>query len=187
MGYTVSFRGVCAEICTSPGLFSERGPDEGTMLMLSKAEITPGMRLLDLGCGCGIVGALCALLGAEVFMLDCDPAAVDASARTLAANGISGVTPLLSDGFADFREAHLDLILSNPPYHSDFSVARGFIEKGFNRLNIGGKLMLVTKRTLWYKNKLTAVFGGCEQFTDDGYTVFTAQRRRESYAATPRR
>ena len=30
-----------------------------------------------------------------------------------------------------------DWILSNPPYHTDFSVPKRFIEKGFNRLKVG--------------------------------------------------
>lgn len=187
MSYTVHFRGITADIITKPGIFSERGPDRGTMLMLDNADISPGMRILDLGCGSGIVGTLCAKLGAEVFMLDCDPLAVDVASRTLAANGISDVVPLLSDGFADFKEKDLDLILSNPPYHTDFSVAKGFIEKGFNRLRIGGRMMLVVKRPQWYHNKLCAIFGGCTQLSKEGYTVFTAIKRQSGYARTSRR
>ena len=81
-----------------------------------------------------------------------------------------------------------DLILSNPPYQTDFSVAKGFIEKGFNRLKIGGKLYMVTKRRAWYKNKMISVFGGVEIRETDGYYVFIAERRSLQYAnKAPRR
>jgi len=46
-------------------------------------------------------------------------------------------TPLRATGFTK--------ILCNPPYHTDFSVAKHFIEKGFNRLAIGGAMWMVTK------------------------------------------
>ena len=36
---------------------------------------------------------------------------------------------------------------------------------------------MVTKRLDWYKNKLTAVFGGVRVKEIDGYYVFTAEKR----------
>ncbi|NCU26429.1 methyltransferase, partial [Candidatus Nomurabacteria bacterium] len=74
------------------------------------------------------------------------------------------------------------LILSNPPYHTDFSVAKHFIEKGFNRLVLGGRMVMVTKRRDWYRNKFIAVFGGVSIREKDGYFVFAAEKRSSSYA-----
>ncbi len=76
----------------------------------------------------------------------------------------------------------LCLTSANPPYQSDFAVARHFIEKGFNRLNIGGSLFMVTRRRAWYENKLRAIFGGCRVTERDGYFVFSAQKRSARYA-----
>ena len=84
-------------------------------------------------------------------------------------------------------EAGFDLILSNPPYQSDFSVAKRFIEKGFNRLKVGGRMMMVTKRLDWYRNRLRAVFGGVRVEQVDGYFVFTAERRSLSYASAAKK
>ena len=36
---------------TRPGLFSPEHVDRGTLAMLSRAELRPGMRVMDLGCG----------------------------------------------------------------------------------------------------------------------------------------
>ena len=55
-------------------------------------------------------------------------------------NGVPGVTFFVSDGFKNVDAAGFDLILSNPPYQTDFAVAKKFIEKGFNRLKLGGKI-----------------------------------------------
>ena len=63
---------------TRPGLFSPEHVDRGTLAMLSRAELRPGMRVMDLGCGCGVVGIVAAKkCGAEnVVLADVDPLAV---------------------------------------------------------------------------------------------------------------
>ena len=175
---------------TRKGLFSPGHIDRGTLAMLSHVNFASGMRIMDLGCGCGVVGIVAAKIAGEenVFMSDADPEAVEAARRNAERNGVGGVRLYLSDGFRDVDASGFDLILSNPPYQTDFSVAKGFIEKGFNRLKIGGKLYMVTKRREWYKNKIVSVFGGVEIRETDGYFVFIAERRSLQYAnKAPRR
>lgn len=175
---------------TRPGLFSPEHVDRGTLAMLSHVKIASGMRIMDLGCGCGVVGVVAAKIAGEenVFMSDADPMAVETARRNAERNGVGGVQVCVSDGFRSVDASGFDLILSNPPYQTDFSVAKGFIEKGFNRLKIGGKLYMVTKRREWYKNKLISVFGGVEIHETDGYFVFIAERRSLKYAnKAPRR
>ena len=169
---------------TQPGLFSPQRVDRGTLAMLSTVELQPGMRVMDLGCGCGVVGIAAAKkCGAEnVVMSDADEGAVEAARENAALNGVEGVKIVLSDGFESVDESGFDLILSNPPYQSDFAVAKRFIEKGFNRLKLGGRMVMVTKRLDWYRNKLKAVFGGVRVREVDGYYVFEAERRSLRYA-----
>ena len=174
---------------TDPGLFSPAHADRGTLAMLSCAHFEPGMKVLDLGCGCGLVGILAAQVCGEanVILSDIDPVAVAVARRNAARNGVGGVTVVESDGFNDLDAAGFDLILSNPPYQSDFSVAKGFIEKGFNRLKTGGRLLMVTKRREWYRNKLVHIFGGVRIHEIDGYHVFEAERRTARYASPVKR
>lgn len=169
---------------TRKELFSPEHIDRGTLAMLSHVHIEPGMRVMDLGCGCGVVGIAAAKIAGEenVFMSDADPMAVETARRNAERNGLSNISICLSDGFSNVDAGGFDLILSNPPYQSDFSVAKGFIEKGFNRLKIGGKLYMVTKRREWYKNKMISIFGGVEIRETDGYYVFIAERRSMKYA-----
>lgn len=169
---------------TRRGLFSLEHIDRGTLAMLSHVQIAPGMRIMDLGCGCGVVGIVAAKIAGEenVFMSDADPMAVETARRNAERNGVGGVRLYVSDGFRDVDASGFDLILSNPPYQTDFSVAKGFIEKGFNRLKIGGRLYMVTKRREWYKNKMISVFGGVEIHETDGYFVFVSERRSLQYA-----
>jgi 16S rRNA (guanine1207-N2)-methyltransferase len=169
---------------TSPKLFSPGGVDEGTLAMLSRVVFEPADKVLDLGCGYGPVGVLAATLTApgQVWMVDSDPLAVDVATRNLALNGVRGVHCLVSDGFRGLAESGFSKILVNPPYHADFSVPKHMIEKGFNRLVVGGSLWMVTKRDAWYRNKLTAIFGGVKAEAVDGYWVFEAVKKRVAYA-----
>lgn len=172
------------EIETTEGLFSPRGADAGTLSMVSAVELESGQKLLDLGCGAGLVGIAAAkVLGEEnVWMTDVDPTAVRCAAENAKRNGVENVHLCCGDALDAVDASGFDWILSNPPYHADFSVAKKFIEKGFNRLKLGGKLVMVVKRELWYRNKLTAIFGGVRMQEIGGYFVFTAEKRSERYA-----
>lgn len=187
-GFSVEIMGERLALETQPGLFSPEHADRGTLAMLSRAHFEPGARVMDLGCGCGIVGILAAKKCGEenVVLCDIDPRAVAVARRNAARNGVPNLKIVVSDGFKQVDDAGFDLILSNPPYQTDFSVARSFIEKGFNRLKLGGTLLMVTKRRAWYRNKLIAIFGGVKIHEIDGYCVFEAQRRSTGYARAKR-
>ena len=173
---------------TEPGLFSQSGVDAGTLAMLSCVSFRPDDKVLDLGCGYGVVGIVAARTAKpeNVFLVDIDPVAVGAATTNVASNGAVGATVVQSDGFRDFRESGFTKILSNPPYHADFAVPKHFIEKGFNRLVIGGAMFMVTRRELWYRKKLEAIFGGVRVRQIDGYFVFEAIKKASQYANAAR-
>lgn len=160
--------------------FSPKGIDKGTLFMLSKVQLTKEDKVLDLGCGYGVVGIAIgkAIGGERVVMCDISEEAIALSNANLERNGLTGVRVIKSDGLKEIPDRDFTLILSNPPYHADFSVAKAFIEDGYKWLIFGGKLMMVTKRLAWYKNKLTSVFGGVKVFEQDGYYVFVAEKRK---------
>ena len=172
-------QGIDLVLQTNEEVFSPTAVDKGTRAMLSFVEFKEGDKVLDLGCGCGVVGIVAAKqVGAEqVVMCDVSENAVQLSKQNAAANGVDGVTIRRSDGLKEISETGFTLILSNPPYHTDFAVAKGFIEDGFKKLAIGGKMIMVTKRLDWYRNKLSSVFGGVTVKEKDGYYVFVAEKR----------
>lgn len=174
-----TIQGVTLQFETDSSLFSPAAVDRGTLAMLSAAEFQPEDVVLDLGCGYGVVGILAAKkTGAErVTMCDCEEAAVVLSQQNAEKNGVPGITILQSNGFEKVMRQDFTVILSNPPYHTDFSVAKHFIEEGYRHLAEGGRMVMVTKRLDWYKNKLASVFGGVRVQETDGYFVFCAQKR----------
>lgn len=180
----INIKGIDLVFKTSGGLFSPRAVDLGTLSMLSLVEFGENEKVLDLGCGYGVVGILAAkIVGEEnVVMLDIEEEAVKLAQKNASLNGVPGVKTIQSDGFTNLDEKDFTLILCNPPYHTDFSVAKTFIEKGFNRLCIGGRMYMVTKRKEWYKNKLIAIFGGVQIWEINGYYVFMSIKKSRTYA-----
>lgn len=166
---------------TDPSNFSPNGVDGGTLAMLSAVDFSAGDKVLDLGCGYGVVGILAAkLIGQEnVVMCDISESAVKQAKINAALNGVPNTDIKISDGLRGVAESGFTLILSNPPYHADFSVPKRFIEDGFKKLAVGGKFVMVTKRLEWYKNKLTSFFGGVSVREINGYYVFISEKRGE--------
>jgi len=72
---------------------------------------------------------------------------VEASHRTLEANGLTGARVIASDGFSG-TNATYDLIVSNPPFHAGPSMEFGVVEslwrEASERLNPKGRLIVVT-------------------------------------------
>lgn len=74
-----------------PGLSFGTGSHETTQLCLETLEkyIKPGMKVLDLGCGSGILSVIALLLGAEsAVAVDIDPNAADIAYENAERNGI---------------------------------------------------------------------------------------------------
>lgn len=169
---------------TNENLFSPYGIDKGTLAMLSIVDLKEDDKVLDLGCGSGPVGIYAAkVIGAEnVVMTDIDKNAVEQSRENADLNDVAGIKIVQGDAYESIEDSDFSIILVNPPYHADFSVPKKFIEKGFNRLNIGGRMYMVTKRKEWYKNKLISIFGGVKIEVIDNYYVFIAEKRQSFYS-----
>jgi 16S rRNA (guanine1207-N2)-methyltransferase len=180
-----AIKGIDLVFETSEGVFSPRSVDRGTLDMLEKVEFEGLDKILDLGCGYGVVGILAAkIIGpARVVMVDNDPEAVRLSRENAALNHVPDIDIRLSDGLNDTTQTNFTKILVNPPFHADFSVPKQFIHKGFNRLTVHGRFYLVTKRETWYRNKLISIFGGVTVWPVDGYYVFMSIKKRASYTS----
>jgi 16S rRNA (guanine1207-N2)-methyltransferase len=174
----ITYQGKTLSFTSNQEVFSPHGLDKGTEAMLNHAVVHATDQILDLGCGFGFVGIYFAstLPAAQVTMVDIDPNAVQLAQENAEKNHVSP-TIKQSDGLTAIADAHFDVILSNPPYHENFSVPKHFIEDGYRQLNPNGRFYMVTKRRPWYENKIRTVFGGVKVIEDNGYFVFYAQKR----------
>lgn len=160
-------------LSSHPGVFGHGKLDDGTLLLL---ETLPGVLpagegdVLDMGCGDGILAAWLARRGARVTAVDINAFAVEASRRTLAANGLRGEV-LESDVYSSLEGRIFDAIVSNPPFHQERAVDYGpsarLILEAPAHLEPGGQLIIVANAFLPYPDLLERAFGGFEILADD--------------------
>ncbi len=101
-----------------PGVAFGTGTHPTTRLCLAWLDATPlvGRRVLDYGCGSGILAVAAALLGArEVIGTDIDPQAVDAARLNSRANGVGEESSHYTapDGLPTGSAATFDIVLAN--------------------------------------------------------------------------
>lgn len=180
--FSTEIKNIPLQFQTDKKLFSPNAVDTGTLAMLSKINFKENDKVLDLGCGYGVVGILAAKLTTpqNVVMCDISPTAIKYSKINAALNCVPDIDIQLSNGFENISYNDFTLILSNPPYHTDFSVAKHFIETSFHKLVVGGRIVLVTKRLSWYKNKIISTFGGVKIYEINGYYIFIAEKRNNN-------
>lgn len=175
--YTLDVAGKRLTLEAGSGVFSPSEVDAGTRVLLDVLQLRGG-HVLDLACGNGVMGLWAQVNGASsVTMLDADLRALRYAQQNAAANGVVAEI-VAGDGLKaqDWRDK-FNYILCNPPYHSDYSVAKGFIEDGFRALTIGGSMWLVVKNPTWYREKMKNVFGGARVIEQDGYSIVMGEKR----------
>lgn len=162
--------------------------DHGSRLLLRTLREAPpasAHRIVDLGCGNGVLATAAALTfpKARVIATDQSAAAVAATRLTAAAAGVSDrvaihradATEAVPDGWAD-------LILLNPPFHTGATVHAGvahrLIESCARALTPGGELRLVFNSHLRYRTLVARVIGPVRELARDRtFTVLSATRR----------
>ncbi|EKM6430415.1 16S rRNA (guanine(1207)-N(2))-methyltransferase RsmC [Cronobacter sakazakii] len=172
-------------IKTLPGVFSRDGLDVGSDLLLSTLSPHTKGKVLDVGCGAGVLATVLASHSPKVRLTLCDVSApaVEASRATLAANGFEGEV-VASNVFSEIK-GRFDMIISNPPFHdgmeTSFEAAQTLIRSAVRHLNIGGELRIVANAFLPYPNVLDETFGNHEVLAQTGrFKVYRAVMGRNA-------
>ncbi|WP_175477128.1 class I SAM-dependent methyltransferase [Ruania alba] len=186
-------------ICAHGAAFAGAGVDIGTRLLLSVLDQAPdASRVIDLGCGTGILAVSYARAhpDARVIATDQSAAAVASATATAIANGVAagsgsaphpvrggppGVTVVRDDALGTQSDASADLIMLNPPFHSGAAVTARIAPRLFadaaRVLRPGGELWCVWNSHLRYRPQLEASVGATRQIVRDPKFTVTASVR----------
>ncbi len=176
-----------------PGCFCHRRLDEGGLALaevVSKdlsisniqypvSNIQPStLNLLDMGCGCGLVGLLVAdrlkegeKASVSLVMVDSHSRAVEAAGENAAKFGIGAEVVLADDGSPARMDGTFDVFVGNPPYYSDYRIADVFLETAKRALKTGGVCYTVCKNAAGLEPVQRRYFPDVEVIPRRGYAV----------------
>ena len=89
-------------------------PSEDSVLLIESLNISVGERILEIGCGSGIVSIHCAINGGDVTAVDINPSAVECTKKNAKNNNVR-IDVKRSDLFENIKEI-FDTIVFNLPY-----------------------------------------------------------------------
>ena len=167
-------------------VFSRAGLDLGTRLLLEHIPALAGpLKVVDLGCGNGVVGLVAAARNpaAEVIFVDESFMAVE-SARINFQRAFGSCRKArfrVGDCLEGIGPNSVDLVLNNPPFHQqravDDAVPWQMFCQARTALVKGGQLWVVGNRHLGYHAKLKRLLGNCRVVASNGkFVVLQAQK-----------
>ena len=140
--------GVELDLISGSGVFAQGRLDVGTAVLFRETEPPPAGRILDLGCGYGVIGlAIAATSESEVTAVDVNERAVLLANDNAAALGLAdryrASTP---DGVPD--DAAYDEIWSNPPIRIGKEALHELLLRWLPHLVPGGRAVMVVGKNL---------------------------------------
>ena len=159
--YTLNVANTTITIKSLPGVFSHGEFDLGTQLLIESLPALTG-KVLDFGCGAGIIGTVLAAKNPDIELEMCDinAFAIASSKATLEENGLTGHV-FASDVYSDTADDY-DYLISNPPFHSgldtSYSATETLLEQAPEHMKSHGELYIVANSFLKYPPIIQARF-----------------------------
>lgn len=150
------------KVCSLPGVFNHGSLDLGTQLLLENLPEIKSGRLLDFGCGAGVIGCYLGLKSptSEIVMSDVSALAIHCAKQSAELNGLK-VDIVASNGLENVQGKY-SAVYTNPPFHTgiqtDYSVTEGFITQLNTFIPKSGSLVLVANKFLRYSELLEQKF-----------------------------
>lgn len=135
-------------LTSGAGVFSRGHLDHGTAVLFRETEPPAGGRVLDLGCGYGVIGLAVALAAPEarVTGVDVNERALLLARENAQALGLAErFTAHLPD---DVPEGEFDEIWSNPPIRIGKQAMHEMLLRWFSRLTPQGRAVMVVGKNL---------------------------------------
>ncbi len=177
----IVFKSQPISIAYLPGVFSFDALDEGSALLMENMPVKLEGRVLDFGCGCGVIGVYAKLLNPAIQLeqVDINLLALTCTRKTLALNQIeASVYP--SDGWTQVQ-GRVNAVVTNPPFHrgleTEYQTTESFIFKAKDKMAKYAPFILVANSFLKYAAVIEKTFGRCDVLAETSkFRVYKSAR-----------
>lgn len=177
-----------------PGCFCHRRADEGGLSLAevvskeiaeSEIKMEEPPSILDIGCGCGLVGLLVAdalrrkgVSGIPIALVDSHSRAIAAASINAAAIGFDAECVLSDTGLAEDhpQRGKFKIALANPPYYGEGRIADLFAEIASASLAPDGVCWMVAKSPDIIMEACGKFFPKIDVLKRRGYTILRARK-----------
>ena len=142
-----TLNGFQLEFMTSSGVFSHKRIDNGTRLLVESMVLPIEGRVLDIGCGYGVIGIAAAKKNPRlrVWMTDVNSRAVALAEENMRRNSVRA-TIIQGSLYEPVQGETFDAIITNPPISAGMAkIVEPIIKDAPLHLNSGGSLQLVVQ------------------------------------------
>jgi len=156
-----------------PGVFSHGRVDVGAKALAEATKLPLGGTVVDLGCGCGVLGIAAARANpsGRSVLVDSNTRATAVTRANLTRNDVKNGVVLLGYNLNALSPASAELVLGNPPYFGDFRIFEAFAREAQRVLTEDGTYCCVTKSAESALAVCEKFFTKIEQRELRGYTV----------------
>jgi len=170
------------EFTSASGVFSAKKIDFGTKLLANNMRIRSNDKVLDLGCGIGIIGIIASTITKnKVICTDINKRACNIARRNAEkikpkAYKTGRIKIKCGDMFSHIKDDKFDVILLNPPQTAGKKICFEMIKQSKNHLNRNGSLQIVARHNKGGKilsEKMIEIFGNMTVLAKKGgYRVY---------------
>jgi 16S rRNA (guanine1207-N2)-methyltransferase len=161
--YSFTIKNTLIDVVALPGVFSQNGLDMGTQVLLENIPKKVTGKLLDFGCGAGVIASYFGKLfpGIDLHLLDVSALALYSAQETLKLNNLTGhIFP--SNSLSDVKDKY-DFVISNPPFHqglkTNYQATETFLSKIKPHLKPKGQVIVVANSFLRYQPIMEEAIG----------------------------
>lgn len=169
------------KVAALPGVFSQKGLDKGTQVLLNNLPKEISGKVLDFGCGAGVISAAIALQFPELTLTlaDVSALAIKSSEQTLKINNLQGQC-VASDGLSGVTGT-FNWIVSNPPFHqglkTHYAATELFLTQCTNHMQKNSVLLVVANSFLQYQPIMEQSVGSTTKaIVNNGFTVYISKK-----------
>ena len=175
--YPLNIAGTCIKVAALPGVFSQKKLDIGTRVLLENLPNIKPTKLLDFGCGAGVIASFIAKQHADISLTlaDVSALAISSAKRTLAMNQLTGDV-IATDSLSHIK-GHFDVVITNPPFHqglkTNYHATESFLTGINKHIENNGELIVVANNFLTYKPIMQKNFAKVnELINQQGFIVY---------------